>query len=155
MLPPRTAVAAVRGEAGRLPGRPPRLVGLGVFSGAGGVAEEFRRHGLTSLEFDVIHGPGGDLTRPSTLARVRDLIRSGRVTSAMLAPPCSSFSRARVRTGPLRSKELPWGVRGFSPKDQELVRIGNLCARAAIQITKWRLRYQFFCVVEHSDASRL
>ena len=49
---------------------------------------------------------------------------------------CSSFSVARDRTSVIRSARFPWGLprRFLSDTDQEKVRMGNACARAALNI---------------------
>ena len=47
------------------------------------------------------------------------MIRHGHVKAVMLATPCSSFSTARDRTFPIRSRLKPWGLPGLPPKEAE------------------------------------
>ena len=74
-----------------------------LFSGSGGVAEACRAEGCAAREWDVLHGPCGDLTRKDNLRGLRQNAKSGRVSAAMLGPPCSSFSTARDSSGVIRT----------------------------------------------------
>ena len=109
---------------------------LDLFSGRGGVSRSFRKLGFRSYEYDTDHGPEFDLTERSVLRRIARNIARGEVLGAMLAPPCSSFSVARDRTSLIRTARFPWGLprRFLSPADQEKVRLGNACARSALQV---------------------
>eukprot|EP00974_Lingulodinium_polyedra_P057092 5492662-Lingulodinium_polyedra.AAC.1 len=58
----------------------------------------------------------------------------------MLATPCASFSIARDRTRPIRSRTRPWGLPVLSPEDQKRMSYGNKCAQATIKIIRWCVR---------------
>eukprot|EP00959_Pyramimonas_sp_CCMP1952_P035651 746543-Pyramimonas_sp.AAC.1 len=61
-----------------------------------------------------MHGEHGDLTSARVLKALLSDVRRGRCLGAMIAPPCSSFSIARIRAAPIRSASRPWG---FSRKE--------------------------------------
>ena len=109
-----------------------------LFSGHGGVAKQCRRLGYMTREWELAHDNQFDLTKPSVLRKLKQDIDRSQVIAAMLAPPCSSFSVARDRTCVIRTKDFPWGLPSsmLSSSDQEKVRVGNACFRAALQIIK-------------------
>ena len=54
----------------------------------------------------------------------------------MLAPPCASFSIAKIRSAPIRSQARPWGFSRseMSEKDWAKLTVGNKCLRAVLKI---------------------
>ena len=52
----------------------------------------------------------------------------------MLGPPCATFSIARNRTMPIRSRAFPWGLPGLPVREKQLVETGNRCMQAALRI---------------------
>eukprot|EP00975_Prorocentrum_lima_P006655 1432498-Prorocentrum_lima.AAC.1 len=80
-------------------------------------ARACRKAGFTSREWEIQKGPEQDLTRPRAIQEVCRSARKGLVISAMLAPPCTSFSVARDRTAVIRDRMFPWGRPDTSPKD--------------------------------------
>ena len=82
---------------------------------------------------DVLATPSTDILCDATFARPRELCASGLVGVAFAAPPCSFFSRARLRPGglpPVRSVACPCGLPNLSPSGQaELARSGLLHSR--------------------------
>ncbi len=107
------------------------------FSGSGRVARAVRQLGFSTREWELSHGDQFDLTHPCVLRKVKQDIDKHKVIAAMLAPPCSSFSPARDRTSVIRTKDYPWGLPGLSEKENEAVRLGNRCMRAALRIIRW------------------
>eukprot|EP00975_Prorocentrum_lima_P058374 12249114-Prorocentrum_lima.AAC.1 len=57
-----------------------------------------RKAGYTAREWEIQRGPEQDLTNPRAIQELCCSARKGLVISAMLAPPCTSFSVARDRT---------------------------------------------------------
>lgn len=59
------------------------------------MARAARHAGFSTREWELLHGPDGDLTHPAVLRKIEADCSHGRLLGAMLAPPCSSFSPAR------------------------------------------------------------
>ena len=78
--------------------------------------------GLCRLEpLDLLHGSGFDLLNDSSFDELCTLAASGLVGAACAAPPCSSFSRARLRPGgprPVRTPQYPTGIPSPSATQQ-------------------------------------
>ena len=130
---------AARSAGPRAPTAPAltkRRVILDLFAGEGGVGRRCKRYGYHVIKYELNDGPEFDLTSPTVLAFIEKLIRSGKVHAVMLATPCTSFSVARDRTRPIRSRTRPWGLPHQNDADRERLRVGNSCARATIQIMK-------------------
>eukprot|EP00959_Pyramimonas_sp_CCMP1952_P236919 4951305-Pyramimonas_sp.AAC.1 len=55
----------------------------------------------------------------------------------MLAPPCSSFSVAKMRSAPVRSVARPWGFSRSEMSDKDWVKlsVGNTCLRAVLRLS--------------------
>ena len=124
------------------------------FSGSGGVARAARAAGFKTREWEILHGPDYDLTRPAVLWKIREDIHKGRIFAAMLAPPCSSFSPARDRTRVIRSRSDPWGLSGLPPHELAKVRIGNQCFRAALKIIRWLDEHKIPWILENPHSSK-
>eukprot|EP00971_Amphidinium_carterae_P346023 6487272-Amphidinium_carterae.1 len=93
-----------------------------------------RRMGHQTADYDVINGDHQDLANDLVWAKVaQELETAG---SALLGPPCSTFSRARGRgNGPriLRDAIGPsrYGRPNLTPAERESVRLGTLLAHRA------------------------
>ena len=124
------------------------------FSGHGGVARAVRKLGFSTREWEIEHGTGSDLTRKPVLLKIRDDIFRGSVIAAMLAPPCTSFTRARDRTSIIRTSEQPWGLDGLDPVDAQKVHVGNRCMRSALRIIFWLERMKVPWILEHPFSSK-
>ena len=105
---------------------------LDICSGVGHVAAHARAAGLAASEFEIRHGPQGDVLRKPVQARIRAAVRSRRTAGVMLASPCTSFTTARNRTrGPIRSKQRPRGLRHYAwgeplrLVDRKALQLGN------------------------------
>ena len=65
------------------------------------------------LPLDLLHGVGFDMSNDIQFSGLCQLASSGLVGAMIAAPPCSSFSRARLRLGgprPVRTPEHPAGL---------------------------------------------
>ena len=109
---------------------------MDLFAGKGGVSAACQALGFHAKQWDIIHGPEHDLTDKRVLKRLLQEIRRGRVLAVMMAPVCTSFSRARDRTKVIRNHRFPWGVprRFLSEKEYLSIRLGNTLFRACFAI---------------------
>ena len=55
------------------------------------VARAVRSQGFTAKEWELLHGPDSDLTRPAVLKRLKRDIFHNRLIAAMLAPTMFVF----------------------------------------------------------------
>ena len=65
------------------------------------------------LPLDLLHGVGFDLADDAAFSSLCELAASGLVGAAIAAPPCSAFSRARLRPGgprAVRTLQYPCGI---------------------------------------------
>ena len=113
----------------------PRFL-LDLFAGAGSpVSVAAARLHLDRFEpVDLLSGPAVNLLQDDDFQLIRRLCASGLVGVAVAAPPCSSFSRLRLRPGgpaPVRTPEHPLGLPNLRPdQQQELQQSRLLHARA-------------------------
>ena len=111
---------------------------LDLFSGKGGLSKAVESFGGYSLQWDIKHGEGYDLTKAKNVRTIIEWMRGGKVWGAHLAMLCKSWSMAR-RGGtapPLRSKEKPWGLPGLNAEDKEKVRVGNVLLEHSLTIMR-------------------
>ena len=106
-----------------------------LFSGAAGVAREIRRTGVSGREWKKVRKPDKDLTSPVVQRGVSRDTEVGRIFSAMLAPPCGSWSLSNSSVH--RTHTDPWG-QGSQPSSKARVSVdlGNSCALAALEIIR-------------------
>lgn len=130
---------------------------LDLFSGKGGVSRAVRARGIQAWEFDVKNGDAFDLTNSNVLKNIERKISKSMVVACMLAPPCSSFSRARDRTSVIRTAQKPWGVPKhiLSDADALRVQVGNRCVRAALRMIRALERHQVPWILEQPLTSRM
>ena len=122
-----------------------------AFSGKGGVAHAVRELGFAAREFEIEQGY--DLLLRRNQEQIFSEVRGGGISAVMMAPPCTSLSRARrVR---LRSKELPWGLQFLSAKEQDQVKHGNLCVRFCLRLMRLCLKYDVPFILENPQTSFL
>ena len=109
---------------------------MDLFAGHGGVSEACEKLGYVSKQWDIRHGHMHDLTDKTVVRRLIRDIRKGRVLGVMMAPVCTSFSRARDRTKVIRSLRFPWGIpqRFLNEKEAASIKLGNACFRTCIQL---------------------
>ena len=129
---------------------------MDLFAGKGGVSLACEKLGYTSKQWDIIHGPLHDLTDAMVVQRLLRDIRRGRVLAVMMAPICTSFSRARDRTKVIRSVRFPWGIpkRFLSDKEKLSVSIGNKCFKTCIRLIEELNAYQIPWILENPWSSR-
>ncbi|CAE7202888.1 LRRC45 [Symbiodinium sp. CCMP2592] len=105
---------------------------LDLFSGCSApLSKAVSNLGLDRIApIDVLHGEEVDLLLPQHQASMRKLCSSGLVRVAVAAPPCSSFSRARLKPGgppAVRTPAHPHGIPAPSQRQQaELQRSDKL-----------------------------
>ena len=80
---------------------------IDLFSGTGGVSRAIHSLGFEAKQRDILHGPLRDLTDTSVVNRIQREIKRNRVKGVMMAPVCTSFSRARDRTKVIRTHRYP------------------------------------------------
>lgn len=109
---------------------------MDLFGGAGGVSKACKRIGFNAKLWDLRFGPLHDITDKRTLQRILQEIRKGRVLAVMMAPVCTSFSRARDRTKVIRSSRFPLGIprRFLSDHEASSIITGNAVFRACFKI---------------------
>jgi len=84
---------------------------------------------------------------------VKQEISKGNVLSALLAPPCGSFSSANCNV--VRTRSDPWGINyQATPKAREFVTIGNRCMKAALSIIHALEAKGIPYILEHPRTSR-
>lgn len=125
-----------------------------LFAGTGGVSRAVQKLGFSAREWELVHGENHDLTKPLVQYKLKSDIDRGLVLAAMLAPPCSSFSQARDRTMVIRDRGHPWGLEGLPAHEQEKVKIGNACFRAAVKVIRWLDRYKIPWILENPSTSK-
>ncbi|CAE7508033.1 LRRC45 [Symbiodinium sp. CCMP2592] len=105
---------------------------LDLFSGCSApLSKAISNLGLDRIApIDVLHGEEVDLLLPQHQSSMRKLCSSGLVRVAVAAPPCSSFSRARLKPGgppAVRTPAHPHGIPAPSQRQQaELQRSDKL-----------------------------
>ena len=119
-----------------------------------------RKGGGDADEIDIVHGADHDITQRKVLHRILRNIRKHNYSSAMLAIPCTTFSRARRSPkpgmpGPLRSSEEPWGLTTLTGRDQEKLDLGNAITRCTLRIVVALERYKIPYIVENPQTSIL
>ena len=72
----------------------------------------------------------------------------------MLAPPSTTFSCARDRSGAIRSAQYPWGLPNLCEQDAKKVHADNLCMRATLRIIAWLEHQRIPWILEHPYTSR-
>ena len=129
---------------------------MDLFAGKGGVSAACQALGFHAKQWDIIHGPEHDLTDKRVLKRLLQEIRRGRVLAVMMAPVCTSFSRARDRTKVIRNHRFPWGIprRFLSEKEYLSIRLGNTLFRACFAIIEECEKQQIPWLLENPLSSR-
>jgi len=120
-VPPKPAPPSAPSESCTQPLRvPPARLFLDLFAGAASPATQSMA-ALGRMCFqpvDLLSGEHIDILHDGTFASLRRLCASGLVGAAAAAPPCSAFSRARLRPGgppPVRTVNQPRGKDVLSP----------------------------------------
>ncbi|CAK0805297.1 unnamed protein product, partial [Prorocentrum cordatum] len=134
---------------------PPQPLMADVFAGYGGFGEEMRSEcQCETLFVDNARNPRRDLTGPSFGELTCRAILFGLFFTVHMAPPCSSFSRARR---PAIRAPGRWirGLPGLSPPRVQRVREGGSLARAAISMCFPRLAACVGFSLENPSASMI
>ena len=124
-----------------LPVRPlkPAIKMAELFSGTARLSASFACLGVEAWAWDILYGPGGDLTSGRVLKDLKERIRKKEFTVVTFALQCSSWSRARKNDGkgppPLRDdEEFLFGLPNLSEKDQKKVDDANQMLDTMLQV---------------------
>ena len=112
------------------------LVFLEVFSGSGHLSTALQRIGISTRCLDISHGPLHDVTRKDVQKMIFRFLRSGKCAGIWFGTPCTSFSRARDRSGRIRGDTGldVYGLRNLSERDRQKVCEGNLLASITVAL---------------------
>ncbi len=94
-------------------------------------------HGFKVVVRAVDLEQGDDLTDARLSDSIVEDLRSGRIAGLHIAPPCSTWSRARHRPGgppPLRDHTALWGLPRLSRRHREQLEAHNTLARVALRL---------------------
>ena len=129
---------------------------MDLFAGEAGVSRACEALGFRAKFWDLRYGVSHDLTKKSTLLKIRSEIKRGRVLACMLAPVCTSFSVARDRTKVIRNRDYPWGIpfKYLSEKEQNSIVTGNKCFQACIKIMRWLDEAHVPYILENPSSSK-
>ena len=108
-----------------------------LFSGSGVGASAAVRSGFAARMWEKSRQPlKEDLTKRSVKSKLKRDIRRGKVLASMLAPPCRSFSTARMRTSVIRSAAQPWGrwTADLTERDRQDLTEGNQLANTCLSL---------------------
>jgi site-specific DNA-cytosine methylase len=123
-----------------------RLVFAEFFAGSGELTRTMQDRGVACRRADDAASGGTDFEVAAEIAilkeDLRDLRTEGAVLALHLAPPCSSFSRARDRaqSTKLRSTSHPEGQPGLDADQRSLVTTANKIALQAFDFAVWAAR---------------
>ena len=132
---------------------------LDLFSGCGRVANAARAREYLATEVDILLGDHCDMSLRKVTRALCRLIELKRFSCAMLAPPCTSFSRARrgkpggKMPGPLRTSESPWGLDNLLEKDVIRLHMANLIMKNTITVIRALLKARVPFIVENPQSS--
>lgn len=125
-----------------------------LFAGSGGVSRAIRNMGFSAREWELPKGDDHDLTKPAVVFKLQEDIRHKKIIAVMMAPPCSSFSRARDRTKVIRSPQFPFGVPGLSEQDAAKVNLGNACFATCVKLIRLLNKYDIPWILENPHSSK-
>jgi hypothetical protein len=126
-----------------------------VFAGSGVLTDAVKVRGIKTRDPDDAATGGTDFTRlgdvESLRAELADLQASGTKIMLHLAPPCSTFSRARDRSWRtrLRSLKHPQGIPGRA----KFTKSANLIARRTLDLAEWAADLGMAVSIENPKAS--
>ena len=145
-----------------LPSDPLRRKGgfiIELFAGSAGIARASIRRGFGAIAADVLGTTPIDVGSPAFLAWLRWALANLLVLGVWIAPPCSSFSRARRGQvhaqwpTKLRSDAAPMGLEGLPEKEVKLVLEGNRLAAVCVKVVSWCIRRYTPVAIENPDLS--
>ena len=119
------------------------IIFIEFFAGDARLTEAFRAVGIRCRAPDDLVTGGTDFEIASQVRKVREELRALRTDDLCLAihlaPPCSTFSRARDRSKAtcLRSSSQPEGLSSLSPSQKIDVERANRIARHAWELAEW------------------
>jgi hypothetical protein len=136
--------------------------GAEIFSGSAGISRETCGITRYTVEaYDIIDGPGGDITDIKVFERLLSRIRAGVFAFLWFGVPCNTYSLARRNDGkgpgPLRSDDGPglYGLPELKAQDQLAVDNANLMTSLATKLIKVAIGQGVAVIVENPFTSRL
>ena len=110
---------------------------------------------IVPITIDIIYGEKCDLRKDSNVNHWRDKIKSGMVCGIIVAPPCETWSAARIQKDgppPVRASSTPWGLSGMLHRFYLQVDAANdlLLGSLSLVVTAWQ--YGLFALLEHPEA---
>ena len=127
---------------------------LSLFAGACVLESVIRELRLSWVEsWDLTMGAMFDLANPTRVSILIKRIRAGCYWCIHLAPPCSSFSRARQPK--VRSRQHPWGLPRLRGRAARLVEMGNYLCLVALEILKECLKHGVMFSLENPVSSMM
>jgi hypothetical protein len=124
-----------------------------LFSGKGRWSAALERQGFKALRVDVQNKISLDLARPSVIEAILVLIDTGIVKAVHVAPPCSSWSRARIPA--LRSRHFLYGLPYLQAHQQQLVLEANKLTLHALLVVKSCVIKGIITTIENPQSSML
>ena len=95
---------------------------------------------LDLTEIDLCHGAGHDMAEEEQWLRVRSLLEEGVYDTALITPPCSTYSRApwanKRGPKPVRSRAHPWGFPWLRGAQREKAELGSLLVQRALEAAR-------------------
>ena len=143
------------GPCGTTPDPPPAVF-FECFAGAGNLSAELATYGVQVVVDEVAQG-GTNFLDELAVSKLQENIErqvaSGLRVALHLAPPCSTFSRARDRSRKtrLRSAEFPAGL----PRCADQVKDANSVALAAFDLAVWASQLGVLVSIENPRKSYL
>ena len=110
---------------------------------------------ITLHEVDILRQPQAhNLCDQKVWDRIFSDIQRGRYLYVIMAPPCSTFSRARHEPPgpkPLRTSEWPRGFPWLAKSDHDEVTLANVLIDRVLQVATEQARQGHFFIIEHPE----
>ncbi|CAK0820931.1 unnamed protein product [Prorocentrum cordatum] len=123
-----------------------------------GVSRALARLGVPTLVYEILYGPGADVSQRAVQDHILDFVRSASILFVWIGLPCTTYSRARAGgagPGPVRSTSRPLGLDGLSAKDVQKIADANALTRFTIRLLKCCRQHNVRAVLENPRTSIL
>ena len=110
-----------------------------------------------SKQWDIRFGKEHDLTDRLVLRRLISEIRRQRVLGVIMDPPLRTFSTARDRQHPVRTRHQPWGLHPslLSESEEADISNDNRCLRTCLRIIQELARFGIPYLLAHPASSKI